>query len=70
MPYAQVRGVKLYYEDCGQGQPLVLIPGALGTGQSDFGPQLEQLPAKGIRVISFDPRGLWQVPSAQAGVSA
>ena len=57
MPYAQVRGVKLYYEDCGQGQPLVLIPGALGTGQSDFGPQLEQLPAKGIRVMSFDPRG-------------
>ena len=57
MPYAQVRGVRLYYEDHGHGPPLVLIPGALGTAQSDFGPQLEQLPALGVRVISFDPRG-------------
>lgn len=57
MPYAQVRGVNLYYEDRGQGQPLLLIPGALGTGQSDFGPQLEALPAEGLRVIAPDPRG-------------
>ncbi len=57
MPYAQVRGVRLYYEDCGHGPPLVLIPGALGAGQSDFGPQLEQLPELGVRVITFDPRG-------------
>ena len=57
MPYAQIRGVRLYYEDRGHGPPLVLIPGALGTGQSDFGPQLEHLPALGVRVISFDPRG-------------
>ena len=57
MPYAQVRGLRLYYEDHGHGPPLVLIPGALGTAQSDFGPQLEQLPGLGVRVISFDPRG-------------
>ena len=57
MSYAQIRGVNLYYEERGQGQPLVLIPGALGTGESDFGPQLEQLPEKGLRVITFDPRG-------------
>ena len=57
MPYAQVRGVNLYYEDRGQGQPLLLVPGALGTGQSDFGPQLEALPAEGLRVIAPDPRG-------------
>lgn len=57
MPYAQVRGARLYYEDHGHGPPLVLVPGALGTAQSDFGPQLEQLPALGVRVISFDPRG-------------
>ena len=60
MPYAQVRGANLYYEDRGHGQPFVLIPGALGTGQSDFGPQLEQLPEKGVRVIAFDPRGYGQ----------
>ena len=53
MPYAQVRGARLYYEDHGHGPPLVLIPGALGTAQSDFGPQLEQLPGLGVRVISL-----------------
>jgi valacyclovir hydrolase len=57
MPYAQVRGVNLYYEDQGQDQPLLLIVGALGTGQSDFGPQLETLPGAGLRVIAPDLRG-------------
>ena len=57
MPYAQVRGVNLYYEDRGQGQPLLLIPGALGTGQSDFSPQLDALPGEGLRVIAPDARG-------------
>jgi len=57
MPYAQVRGVNLYYEDRGQGYPLLLIPGALGTGQSDFAPQLDALPGEGVRVIAPDARG-------------
>ena len=57
MPYASVRGVNLYYEDRGQGQPLLLIPGALGTGQTDFRPQLEELPKAGVRVIVPDARG-------------
>lgn len=57
MPHAQVRGIKLYYEDRGQGQPLLLIPGALGTAQTDFAPQLEGLPDQGLRVIAPDPRG-------------
>jgi valacyclovir hydrolase len=57
MPYAEVRGVTLYYEDRGQGQPLLLIPGSLGTGQSDFGPQLETLPKEELRVIAPDARG-------------
>ena len=60
MPYAQVRGVNLYYEDRGQGQPLLLIPGALGTGHSDFAPQLEALPEEGLRVIAPDARGYGQ----------
>lgn len=57
MPYVHVRGVNLYYEDRGQGQPLLLIPGALGTGQSDFSPQLDALPGEGLRVIAPDARG-------------
>jgi valacyclovir hydrolase len=60
MPYAQVRGVNLHYEDRGQGQPLLLIPGALGTGQADFGPQLEALPSESLRVVAPDARGYGQ----------
>ena len=57
MPYADIRGVRLHYEDLGKGAPLLLLPGALGTGQSDFAPQLEALPRRGLRVIAPDPRG-------------
>ncbi|MGE0821500.1 MAG: alpha/beta fold hydrolase [Candidatus Binatia bacterium] len=57
MPYANVRGVNLYYEDVGQGQPFLLIPGALGTGQTDFGPQLDALPQQRVRLIVPDLRG-------------
>ena len=57
MPYAEIRGARLHYEDLGEGQPLLLLPGALGTGQSDFAPQLEALPRRGLRVVAPDPRG-------------
>ncbi len=57
MPYADIRGARLHYEDLGAGLPLLLLPGALGTGQSDFAPQLEVLPRRGLRVIAPDPRG-------------
>ena len=60
MPYADIRGVRLHYEDLGEGLPLLLLPGALGTGQSDFGPQLEALPQRGLRVVVPDPRGYGQ----------
>ena len=53
----QVNGVEIHYEVAGQSTHVVLcLPGALGSTQSDFGPQL-----KGLRdeftVIAFDPRG-------------
>jgi valacyclovir hydrolase len=57
MPYADIRGVRLHYEDLGEGTPFLLLPGALGSGQSDFEPQLEALPQRGLRVIVPDPRG-------------
>lgn len=57
MPYADIRGVKLHYEDLGEGLPLLLLPGALGSGQSDFAPQLQALPQHGLRVVAPDPRG-------------
>ena len=57
MPYADIRGARLHYEALGEGSPCLLLSGALGTGQSDFAPQLEVLPQRGIRVIAPDPRG-------------
>jgi valacyclovir hydrolase len=56
MPYLEVRGVRLYYEERGQGSPLLCLPGALGTGATDFAPQLEEL-SQHFRVIAPDPRG-------------
>ena len=60
MPYADIRGARLHYEDLGEGLPLLLLPGALGSGQSDFAPQLEALPKRGLRVVVPDPRGYGQ----------
>ena len=53
----RVNGVDLHYEVAGNGSHVVLcMPGALGSTQSDFGPQLKGL-GKDFSVIAFDPRG-------------
>ena len=53
----RVNGVDLHYEVAGDGSHVVLcLPGALGTTQSDFGPQLRGL-SKDFTVVAFDPRG-------------
>ena len=55
-----VNGVDIHYVESGgahAGLPtLVALPGALGTAESDFGPQLRGL-ADSVHVVSFDPRG-------------
>lgn len=56
MPQIKVNAVSLYYEMRGAGPPLLCIPGALGTGTTDFSPQLESLSAH-FTVIAADPRG-------------
>src|SRR5688500_10525758 len=53
--YADVNGIKLYYEIHGVGKPLVLLHGGLGAG-SMFGPVLPALAAK-HRVILVDLQG-------------
>ncbi|MGH2490023.1 MAG: alpha/beta fold hydrolase [Candidatus Limnocylindria bacterium] len=53
--YADVNGIKLYYEIHGAGQPLVLIHGGLGAIEM-FGPNLPAL-AKGRQVIGVDLQG-------------
>src|SRR6059036_264849 len=55
MTYADVNGIKLYYEIHGAGRPLVLLHGGLGAIEM-FGPNLTAL-AKGRQVIGVDLQG-------------
>src|SRR5205807_5998667 len=55
MSYADVNGIKLYYEVHGEGRPLVLLHGGLGMIEM-FGRNLDAL-AKGRRVIAPDLQG-------------
>jgi len=52
-----VNGFNMFYMTNGSsGLPLLCMPGALGTAETDFMPQLEQL-ADTFQVVSYDPRG-------------
>jgi pimeloyl-ACP methyl ester carboxylesterase len=53
--YADVNGIKLYYEIHGAGRPVVLLHGGLGAIEM-FGPNLQTL-AKGRQVIAVDLQG-------------
>jgi pimeloyl-ACP methyl ester carboxylesterase len=50
--YQRVNGVKLYYEEYGQGTPLLLIHGGLGSIEN-FAPLIAEL-SKRFRVIAVD----------------
>ncbi|KAJ3599321.1 hypothetical protein NHX12_033284 [Muraenolepis orangiensis] len=53
-----INGVQMYYEKTGIGKHAVLlIPGALGSTLTDFGPQLKSLNKEMFTVVGFDPRG-------------
>ena len=56
MPYAMIKGLRLFYKDVGAGRPLVLVPG-LGADSTAYNPLLPQLRGR-LRVIAPDPRGL------------
>jgi pimeloyl-ACP methyl ester carboxylesterase len=53
--YADVNGIKLYYETHGTGRPLILLHGGLGSGEM-FGPVLPML-AQHHQVIAVDLQG-------------
>ncbi|MEX0998454.1 MAG: alpha/beta fold hydrolase, partial [Thermodesulfobacteriota bacterium] len=55
MPYAQVNGVKLYYEVHGEGDPVILICG-LGSQLQSWATQVP-IYSKHFKVIVFDNRG-------------
>ncbi|XP_071552999.1 valacyclovir hydrolase [Panulirus ornatus] len=53
-----VEGISLNYEVAGEGDKVALcLPGALGTIQSDFGPQMKALPERNLTLVCWDPPG-------------
>ena len=55
MPYAETNGINLYYEECGEGEPLVLIHG-LGSSLESWATQVS-IYSEHFRVIALDNRG-------------
>ncbi len=55
MPTARVNGIDIYYEEHGQGEPLLLIAG-LGANATLWETQIPLL-ARELRVVAFDNRG-------------
>src|SRR5205807_7510114 len=53
--YAEVNGIKLYFETHGAGPPLILLHGGLGSGEM-FGPVLPTLGER-HQVIAVDLQG-------------
>ena len=57
MPRTAIPGLSMHFEQAGEGAPLLLIPGALGTGAGDFPGQFDWFAKRGFAVIAPDPRG-------------
>jgi len=57
VPGIAIPGFAMHFEKAGQGRPLLLIPGALGTGAGDFSGQIDWFARRGFEVIAPDPRG-------------
>ncbi|XP_069047011.1 valacyclovir hydrolase [Lepisosteus oculatus] len=54
----RVNGVELHYRQTGHGgHAALLLPGSLGSGQTDFGPQLRSLNKERFTIVAWDPRG-------------
>lgn len=54
----EINGVSLHYQQTGRGNHgVLLLPGALGSGQTDFGPQLKSLNKDHFTIVAWDPRG-------------
>ncbi|XP_034934729.1 valacyclovir hydrolase [Chelonus insularis] len=53
-----VNGVDINYVKTGLGaHPVLLLPGALGSGWTDFKPQIEKLDKTKLTVVAWDPPG-------------
>jgi pimeloyl-ACP methyl ester carboxylesterase len=57
MPYAKVRGVRLYYEEHGSGPCVIVAHGLLGSVATATVVNAARLAGTGLRVIAYDARG-------------
>ena len=57
MPGVAIPGLSMHFERAGLGVPLLLVPGALGTGAGDFPAQIGWFAERGFDVVAPDPRG-------------
>jgi valacyclovir hydrolase len=57
VPAIALPGQTMHTEQAGKGAPLLLVPGALGTGAGDFERQIGWFAERGFEVIAPDPRG-------------
>ena len=65
MPYTESNGVKIYYEDYGKGETIVLISG-LGSPLGSWDTQIP-IYSKNFRVIVFDNRGVGRSEVTEPG---
>lgn len=56
MPTVEISGAGLYYNEKGEGEPLVLIPG-FASGAWSWSWQIDDL-SRSFRLVTFDPRGI------------
>lgn len=67
MAHAEIRGGRIYYEEAGSGEPIILLPG-LGHDHAYYAKTVPLLAVHG-RVVTLDPRGLGQSSAATGGYS-
>ncbi|WP_261989265.1 alpha/beta fold hydrolase [Streptomyces sp. uw30] len=58
MPSARINGIRLHYEDVGDGEPVVLVMGQGAGGRAWHLHQVPALVEAGHRVVTFDNRGI------------
>ena len=65
MPFAKSNGIKIYYETCGEGEPVVLISG-LGSPMLSWETQIP-IYSTNYKVIAFDNRGIGRSEVTEPG---
>src|SRR6476659_3386541 len=58
MPHAQLDGRRLFYDEAGEGEPLLLVQGMSGTRLSWGDPFLAALHEGGFATVAYDHRGV------------